>query len=305
MSTTLYAYSTLKPGDMNASGVPAVAFTAMFTNNGASSADVSLLLTMPLASVNDCARPALDNQTVDKLYAATAAACLSACGSNPSCASWTLSPTGNCTLAATVPWSVYSSGSTCGVAGTWSSSGGSVLTFSQKPNGGAGGPAYGDVTLKAIVSSGVTASTGVASNITSLLASFANTGSVSGANAMGTVGGATVGVTVPAGTATSVSIVFAWYFPERDYVNVNIGNFYSNLYTSSVDVANVLGSADALTSTVETINAHHAVFVPATNNVLPVCVCVLRAFVSSSLFVCVAACLLSSYSLWHPSLAVT
>ncbi len=39
----------------------------------------------------------------------------------------------------------------------------------------------------------------------------------------------TVTVSVPAGSVASASIVFAWYFPERDHMGVDIGNFYSNM----------------------------------------------------------------------------
>jgi hypothetical protein len=37
-------------------------------------------------------------------------------------------------------------------------------------------------------------------------------------------------VSVPAGGSVSVTVVFSWYFPHRDHVGQNIGNFYSNLY---------------------------------------------------------------------------
>lgn len=40
-----------------------------------------------------------------------------------------------------------------------------------------------------------------------------------------------------AGETRTISIVFAWYFPEHDYAGAALGNYYSLLHNSSVEVA--------------------------------------------------------------------
>jgi hypothetical protein len=57
-----------------------------------------------------------------------------------------------------------------------------------------------------------------------------------------------------------VSLVFAWYFPNRDHFGAILGNFYSGLYTASDDVAAALAAPGVLPGVVSDLNAHHGVF---------------------------------------------
>lgn len=274
VTLTLYAYSALKPGDLPASGLPAVVFSLVADNAGADPVNVSLTLTLPLPAMNDCARPAAAAAVVRVLTAPSPAACLHACAGVVACASWThVNATGACTLASSVPWSVFAAGSYCGVAGAWVAADGGGLSFEQTPAGGAGGPAYGDATLLPVLDGGGGAAcVGTADSASALLAEFAATGCLGGAPggfAPAAIGGAVASGSVPAGGAAAVSVVFAWYFPHRDHMNVDIGNFYANLWASSGAVAGALGSRDALAGAVSVINAHHAVFAPLAASPLP------------------------------------
>jgi len=72
---------------------------------------------------------------------------------------------------------------------------------------------------------------------------------------------AVVRLSVPSGgVKQALSIVFSWYFPERDHMGVNVGNYYVNLGKSSEDFALPLANDAALTNVVQTINKHHSVF---------------------------------------------
>ncbi len=75
-----------------------------------------------------------------------------------------------------MPWAVHAAGYHCGVSGLWKAGADGLLTFVQAPAGGAGGPAFGDVSLQAVGAGG--SSVGFSDDIASLFASFAATGAV-------------------------------------------------------------------------------------------------------------------------------
>ena len=277
---TLYAYSKLVPGDPAASAAPAVAFTLALSNPTAAPVNVSLMFALPLAAVNDCARTTktpLGNATAVAGYAD----CLAACAATSGCASWTYSgPAGTCVLAADVPLSIFALGSYCGLQGGWSA-GGETLELELPCNGAAAtSPACGGAALQATsgVDGGTACSLGVANDPAALWRAFAATGAfpvgdgvlASGAffNVSAAIGAAATTVTVPAGGSATLSLVFAWYFPHRDYAGEDIGNFYSTLWESAPDVAAGLAADGALAAAAADLNAHHAVFANA-NSSLP------------------------------------
>lgn len=281
---TVYAYSHLAAGDKVASGKPAVAFTLSLSNPSATEAlPVSFALSLPLAGVNDCARNSRV-APVATTQAPSAAACLQACAGNPQCASWTWRgqgpSAGTCTLNGDVPWSVHEEGASCGIAGSWLSASPVALTFSAYPAGLEGNasdsnPGAGDLTLAAVVDPASTTFTnlsvtaGVGDNVTSAWASVfgSSSGAASGADAVppsGTHGMLSVSGSLPPGSSGTLSIVLAWYFPDRDHVGFDVGNFYSTLYRDSLDVASQLTTSGALASAVSDIAALHSVFTAST-----------------------------------------
>ena len=50
-------------------------------------------------------------------------------------------------------------------------------------------------------------------------------------------GTAAIKAHVPAGQSRTISIIMSWYFPNRDVADERVGNYYSNLFKSSRDVA--------------------------------------------------------------------
>lgn len=265
--STVYAYSTFMPGNMNASAFPAIAFTLVASNVDANNAyNVSFMLSLPLGAVPNYARPSTN------LTASTTVPdhqhCMSACAAAPSCASWTFYPAqSQCDLAADTPWLMYSAGAYTGVAGAWSTTrDGAGLTLSMHPAGGLGSPAVGDVSMMPVTGDASATPTSVSfgadDDASSLWSSFSATGGFTSStnNVTAGVGAAAVSAVVPAGGNVSLTIVLAWHFPNRDHFGDDVGNFYTNLWSNSSEVAASLANDTVLTGVVSAINAHHSVF---------------------------------------------
>ena len=95
VSTTLYAMSAFKAGDMAASARPAAAFTLVVRNAGAVPRNVSLLMTMPFMHEVDQMRrgtPLQQQQQQPAAASQDAAACCSSCSAVAACASWASVP---------------------------------------------------------------------------------------------------------------------------------------------------------------------------------------------------------------------
>ena len=61
-------------------------------------------------------------------------------------------------------------------------------------------------------------------------------------------------VSVPAGATKSVTLVFGWRIPNRNYVGEELGNFYSNIWSSST------AAAEEMATRTEAIAAEGAAF---------------------------------------------
>ena len=96
--TELFAHGEIRPWDTNGSMTPAVAFTLAAHNPSATaSLEVSLLLSMPLASQPDTAR--VDAADAPRTCApakagGSALLCKAACDSAASCSAWSYEPDG-------------------------------------------------------------------------------------------------------------------------------------------------------------------------------------------------------------------
>jgi non-lysosomal glucosylceramidase len=267
-SVGVFAYSTLAPGDPAASAAPAVAFTLAVANAGDAPLEASLFLSLPLASVNDCARKSALPPVATLAGAAGPAACLAACAAAAGCASWTLAADATCVLAADAPLSVHAPGAFCGLRGAFSADG-AALTLALPCPAAAPGPACGDATLRPAAAGGAAPSLGAAADAGALWRAFAATGGFApgGGVSAGSFAGAAVGhgaasatLTVPPRSNATLSIVLAWHFPHRDHAGEDIGNFYATLFSDSADVARALAAPGALERAAADLSAHHAVF---------------------------------------------
>jgi non-lysosomal glucosylceramidase len=115
----LYAHGEIIPWDYNGSMTPAVAFTLTVSNPAATPVDVSLLLSMPLASQPNTARMT-DKGTLHP-GAQTPLACKTACDEATDCNAWSFAAQTGCSLIAIggVPQNVFAEGVTSGIKGIW------------------------------------------------------------------------------------------------------------------------------------------------------------------------------------------
>ena len=252
LSASLFFYHHLVPGDSQTSSAPTAVFSLSITNNGATPANVSMLFQIPFGGMSDCRRINAKGNVVNSSQA-SAADCLSACASAPlseSCAAWNYNA-GICELLSSAGPMIFALGSTCGVVGAWDSSTG-ILGFAAHPDDpeSEAGPAWGDIALSPVGDVG-SSSSFAAGNAADLYASFAAGGGTfvnrPGVAAVGNfsnyavIGGA-VAITSPLiapGDTATISISFSWYFPNRDYYNSIVGQFYSTRFTSALDVSTI------------------------------------------------------------------
>ncbi len=269
----LYGYSTLRPTQPEASAAPALVLTLRIANNGAAPLPVDFMFSLPLGAWTDCSRQGKSGVRVPN--ATTVADCMRGCGAG--CASWEFERgSGACVHNPDVPLTAHRVGSSCGVKGGWSRGAPPSLRWTQRPAGVAAGPSLGDVTLLPVTAGegegagegaregdrAARASVGVADDPAVLYRRFAATGSVGeagrGPAAQGAQGGVALSATVAPGASTTLSIVFAWHFPDRDYDGEIVGNHYAHLYRDSAAVADALGTEAALSAVVSDLNTHHS-----------------------------------------------
>ena len=288
---SLHAYSTYFPGDLAASAVPAVAFTLSVANTGPSPLPLALALNLPLGGALGCTRVG-DRGGGAAPSAGSPAACLHACARAPACASWNFDPRAApaCVLNGNIPLTAFDPMVSCGVAGGgWAAAGGALaLQWRGAGGGGAGGPSVGDVTLLGSWDGDLAPGASVATfaagdDPRAVFDAFAAGG---GAFSPGSAGlaaaGATfdaapaahgaaavAGVVAPGGAAT-LTVVFAWSFPNRDWNGgPPLGNGYAAEYPTSGAAAAALGGAPALLRAARAINAHHR-SVAALDNPTPI-----------------------------------
>ena len=240
IETRVFGYSTLKPTDMKASAYPALALTLQVKNTGSEATTADFMFTLPFGGWTDCSRKSANGTVVEPKSAVDSyAKCMHACAEG--CASWQFDEAaGTCTHNPDVPLTAHAVGSYCGVKGSgWTmSSDKKAITWTQKPE--AVGPSMGTVSLAPV---GSTMSFGASDDPATLFQDFASksprycwdlgcilprvpaislrtgTGKFSSAptGAVAAHGAASASAAVPAGETVTLSIVFSWHFPDRDY----------------------------------------------------------------------------------------
>eukprot|EP01051_Picozoa_sp_SAG22_P001825 SAG22_NODE_75_length_22256_cov_45.062960_12_plen_700_part_00 len=260
---SVFGYSTLKPGSLAESAYPALALTLKVVNHGAAATTADFMFTLPFGGWTACSRKGANGTKA--AGQTTYTECMHACTVVAGCASWEFTDK-QCTLNPDVPMTAHAVGSYCGVRGDgWKEANGAV-GWSQRPV--AVGPSIGDITLKAV---GGSVSYGASDDPKALLSQFSGSGKFTSApGAAGVLaahGAAAASTSVGPGETKTISIVFAWYFPDRNYKyggdkaagdGLILGNMYAELWPSSAAVATALATEAKLASVVADINAHHA-----------------------------------------------
>jgi len=276
VSADLYFYHHLRPNDAPTSSRPASIFTLSVSNAGTAATNISLMFQLPFSAMQSCQR--VDFKPTSTVSQPDYVSCMQSCSTN--CAAWNFDNTTlTCELLPSAGRMIYSQGSFCGIQGTWDSSDETMLTLSMHPGDASseGGPAVGDISLRPI--NGVL-SFGISDDPSKLFQSFSSLGGFSQGSVNGVIGGyfsgmkaahGAVSVTSPMiqpGETISLSIVFSWYFPNRDYYGLNVGQFYSTQFGSSKDVSSVYNN-DHLVQVVNDVVAHTSVFTGPLASSLP------------------------------------
>ena len=281
VDTSVYAYFALKPTDLNRSATPSFTLSANVHNPTSRTQQVSFMWTLPMAVEKDVSRLNGSSYAVNK--SGSAFDCMTMCQQDERCQSWTYAASAaQCSLAAIVPLNYYQLGYSSGVKGVWRWRQGSAtgstnsttastspLQYVQSVN--AGGPTFGDVSLWPVLSTDGTASidytltVGVHNSLTALYSDFADDGQFElpdEGTRVGAIGGAAVSARVPAGASVTLSVVFSWYFPHRDHLYENIGNYYQHLFHNSIDVGQSIVQSDGsgLSTVVNDILGLHSIY---------------------------------------------
>ena len=296
VQVAVFAYYALRPFDLNRSVTPALVLTLTAHNPTAEAREVGFMLSLPWGVESDQTRagPSPPLRTLPNVT--TPAACMQLCGGEGQCASWTW-VRGECAMSAQVPLNRYQAGASSGVKGTWQ-------WQAQEPSSPSGfssaassplrhvravdphGPASGDLSLWPTSTSSSpspptpTYSYATGDCLPTLFSAFAATGRLNSSGPSPTLtptptttttttavhGAAAITTTLPPGQNATLSVVFAWYFPHRDHVGQDVGNFYANLFEDSAEAAkSMVGvGGEGLVEVVDDIAALHATYLDST-----------------------------------------
>eukprot|EP00731_Ephydatia_muelleri_P017942 Em0010g1040a len=254
VTATIYAYSRYKVGDMNTSATPAVAFTAVLENPLNENITASFMFNFPHGIEPHTQRsfeqmpPNKEGQEttppVGKVLEGVVdpVTCFEACNADPVCSCWNYATSNQaCIIYPYVLLNGYMEGVYAGVKGSWHTNN-QCTTMDRVPTSTSAG---GNLSLCAF-SSDTTAklSFGLNNDVASLWKEFSSSGSFGIPKDGYFVNGAAAGtVELGPGETKEVTIVLGWYFPNRDFLGLQEGNFYDHLFKSSVESAEKLGSS--------------------------------------------------------------
>ena len=80
-------------------------------------------------------------------------------------------------------------------------------------------------------------------------------------NQTGLHGSASVSTKIKAKETKILTIIFSWYFPNKDIADERVGNFYTNIFKDSAEVAKHF-EEDLVSSAMDISNWHSSVFTP-------------------------------------------
>ena len=258
----LYAYSVFKAGDLNRSMTPAIIYSLNVENSNSYPLEVNFMFNAPLSAQVDHTR--ISKNILQIVPSATYAQCISLCDQNAQCASWNWEPVNNtvsCVLYSDVGNNVYVAGTASGVRGKWTynSTGFLVLDRPGKMS------ANGQYALWPFLSSDKTMSFMVDDDIDNILTNFSTNGrwSQTQMNGTGVNGAVSITTVLQPGEKKTLSILFAWYFPHHNWLDLPLDNYYSLLFNDVIGVGQSLGADKGdtqLNTVVKDIGSLHVVY---------------------------------------------
>jgi non-lysosomal glucosylceramidase len=186
----------------------------------------------------------LSKNVIQQIVSDTYDQCIILCHQNTTCASWNWQFVENqtvCLLYSDVGNNVYANGYVSGVRGQWTynTNGPLLLDCPGKM------PANGQYVLWPFVASDDTMTTTVNSDISLILSSFSANGgwpqqtNINGSAAVN--GAVSISTTLKAGENKTLSILFAWYFPHHNWLNLSLDNYYSLLFNNATSIGLSIG----------------------------------------------------------------
>ena len=276
LSLSVYGSGTYVPGDMNTSSRPAIIFVLDADNRrGSKATNISLFLHASPNVEENQRRPAVSGRR----HAADAHQdCLKACHSDVACIAWSWHKSTAvaadddfaCFLHNDVaPFNEFQDGAFSGVKGKWTlvQQSASIRCLSlERRSAAEADPTKGDLSFCASVDSGNSVTVGTSNNNAFLVSAFESGGGLHTSVGPSDVFGAiAVTVHLAAGERKAVNLSFGWHFPDRNYLNYTVGNFYSHLWNHSADAA-----ADMITTSDQTLLSIVALHRSVMNSSLPV-----------------------------------
>lgn len=256
VDASLFAYSSFHVADMEESAKPAVVFSIVVKNTLSTPVSVDFMFNFPLQIEQDTRRNTSTGTFSRLLASPSPADCAAQClAKGAACQSWNWR-TDYCQLRHDTPLNHFEAGSFSGVPGSWSKKEQCVTL--NRPGVG---PASGNVSM-CIPADGTSFSFSTGSDFKDIWEQFSSTGKLNGIMDSGSYGAASVFATLEPGETKTLSIVLSWYFPARDYMNQFNGNYYTNIYSNSQEVAEQMCSG--MMNELNAISDLHAVLFDST-----------------------------------------
>ncbi|PFX33506.1 hypothetical protein AWC38_SpisGene1570 [Stylophora pistillata] len=224
----LFAYGTLRARKAELSFVPGVVLTLNVKNPTDKEVDVSFLFNIPLGEQPDTSRRGDNIGT--RVDVVSSAQCAAMCNEDEHCMAWSYEED-RCSLKDAMPLHAYQEGVTSGVKGRWKTKG-EMLTCQRPKNF----PNSGSTTLLSINTNKPTFA--VTDDFRSVWEAFESSGKLrKRIDSSGFHGTIAVKARLPSGISETLTFILAWYYPYRDHSGQSVGQYYSNLFNSSTDVA--------------------------------------------------------------------
>jgi non-lysosomal glucosylceramidase len=230
----LFAYSSYHINDLDRSLKPAAHYSLLVTNPETTPMVARFMFNLPLRVEENTARTASDATAVS---ATDAIACMGACDGSASCQSWTFTPRGDCMIATHVPLNAYADNSTSGIRSVWRVEERSDVLCLVLDNQVLDGPTLGNASVCTPVAEGATVAYAIGNTAGEQWSDFTAAPLSNSSDLQGAYGALAVEMVVPAGGAMALPLTLSWYYPQRDYLGNNIGNYYSQHWDDSVQVA--------------------------------------------------------------------
>ena len=233
----LYAYSTLKAGDLHRSMTPAIVFSLNVKNTNDYPLAVDYMFTAPLSAQNDQKR--LSKKPIQQLLTDTYAQCITLCQQNAQCGTWNWDGQ-TCVLYSDVGNNVFVSGYVSGVRGQWTYNKSGPLVLDRPGSM----PANGQYVLWPFLSADKTMSAGVDNDVNNILTNFSVNGGwyqQTQINGSGANGAVSISTKLQPGENKTLSILFGWYFPHHNWLDLPLDNYYSLLFNNATAVGQSLG----------------------------------------------------------------